>query len=210
METSFSRPARPAHSRSASPNGFLPKAELALWCARPRSMSWSTAILPLAGVALGSTGTLVGQYLSTRVEARREKRAYDGAQRTERKEAIMEFLSAAQQAELLSDQIDSGEHPEDSEVRDRVHALWLAKKLPELVCSPSTAQAAHDYTLALHKILRGEASPTGSATKRDLRYAFLEAARQELGTTSGSLRRSFNGNSRPNPQAPATTTDPDL
>jgi hypothetical protein len=150
-------------------------------------MSLLTTLLPLAGVALGSSGTLFGQYLSTRVEADRERRRDSSAQRAERKEAIMAFLSAAQEAEQYADRISSGAAPDESEIRDRVHALWLAKKLTELVCSPPTAQAAHDYTLVLHRLLNGPPAPEPS--KRELRYAFMEAARLELGTRSGPLRR---------------------
>jgi hypothetical protein len=60
------------------------------------AMTWSATILPLAGVALGSAGTLVGQYLTTRVTVRREEREQAAAERAERKEAIMGFLSSAQ------------------------------------------------------------------------------------------------------------------
>ena len=67
--------------------------------------------------------------------------------------------------------------------------LFGAKKLPELVCSPAVAQAAHDYTLALHGLIRGQLSVDSAPAKRELRFAFLEAARKELGTPSGPLRR---------------------
>lgn len=148
-------------------------------------MSLSATVLPLAGVALGSAGTLVGQYLSTRVDARRARFERDSAERAERKEALMEFLSAAQQVELCLDRLSLGEHIEDSEKWQHLHALWLAKKVPELVCTPSVAQAAHDYTMALHALLRG----TGAPAKRELRFAFMEAARVELGVASEPLRR---------------------
>ncbi|MBG6092631.1 hypothetical protein [Actinomadura viridis] len=152
-------------------------------------MSVSTTILPLAGVALGSAGTLVGQYLSTRVEARRARFEQASAERGERKEALMEFLSAAQQVELCLDRLSMGEQLEESEKWQHLHTLWLAKKVPELVCTPQVAQAAHDYTLALHALLRGQAAEAGARPKRELRFAFMEAARQELGTASEPLRR---------------------
>jgi hypothetical protein len=152
-------------------------------------MSVSTTVLPLAGVALGSTGTLIGQYLSTRVEARRAKHERSSSERAERKEAIMEFLSAAQQVELLLDHAASGHPHSEPEMWVQLHALWLAKKLPELVCSPLVAQAAHDYTHALHSLARNPTASDSAPTKREFRFAFLEAARKELGTASGPLRR---------------------
>ncbi|TMR01194.1 hypothetical protein ETD83_14820 [Actinomadura soli] len=157
-------------------------------------MSVSTTVLPLAGVVLGSTGTLIGQYLSTRVEARRARFEQASAERSERKTALMEFLSAAQEVELCLDRLSMGEQLDESETWQHLHALWHAKKVPELVCSPPVAQAAHDYTSALHAQLRGrpigEGTPgEGTPPKRDLRFAFLEAARRELGTASEPLRR---------------------
>ncbi|TYK43824.1 hypothetical protein [Actinomadura decatromicini] len=152
-------------------------------------MSVSTTVLPLAGVVLGSAGTLIGQYLSTRVEARRARFEQASAERSERKAALIEFLSAAQQVELCLDRLSMGERLDDSEMWQHLHALWLAKKVPELVCSPPVAQAAHDYTSALHALLRGHTPAEGTPPKRDLRFAFLEAARRELGTANEPLRR---------------------
>ncbi|WP_460356976.1 hypothetical protein [Actinoallomurus acanthiterrae] len=153
-------------------------------------MTWSATLLPLAGVALGSGGTLVGQYLTTRVDARRQRREQLAAERGERKEAILGFLSAAQSVELLLDgQAFTGRHPEDDEVMDQLHALWLAKKSCELVCSAELAQAAHDYTLALHRLVRGESRTEGATPKGELRWAFMETARRELGVEDAPLRR---------------------
>ncbi|MFC4056574.1 hypothetical protein ACFOY4_43395 [Actinomadura syzygii] len=152
-------------------------------------MSVSTTVLPLAGVVLGSAGTLIGQYLATRVDSRRARFEQASAERSERKAALIEFLSAAQQVELCLDRLSMGERLDDSEMWQHLHALWLAKKVPELVCSPPVAQAAHDYTSALHALLRGQTPGEGTPPKRDLRFAFLEAARRELGTTNEPLRR---------------------
>ncbi|MEV0403368.1 hypothetical protein [Actinoallomurus sp. NPDC050550] len=153
-------------------------------------VTWSATLLPLAGVALGSGGTLVGQYLTTRVDARRQRREQLAAERGERKEAILGFLSAAQSVELLLDGQDfAGRHPEDDEVMDRLHGLWLAKKSCELVCSAEVGQAAHDYTLALHRLVRGGSRAEGAEPKGDLRHAFMEAARRELGVADAPLRR---------------------
>jgi hypothetical protein len=152
-------------------------------------MNWSATILPLVGVALGSASTVVGQYLTTRVAVRRDERERTAAERTERKDAILGFLSAAQSVELQLDRIAGGRPRDDTEAWDHLHALWLAKKVPELVCSAALAQAAHDYTLALHGLLRGEGPVEDSPAKRELRYAFMEAARRELGVEEAALRR---------------------
>jgi hypothetical protein len=153
-------------------------------------VTWSATLLPLAGVALGSGGTLVGQYLTTRVDARRQRREQLAAERGERKEAILGFLSAAQSVELLLDgQAFAGRHPEDDEVMDQLHGLWLAKKSCELMCSAEVAQAAHDYTLALHRLVRDESRPEGATSKGELRWAFMEMARRELGVADAPLRR---------------------
>ncbi|GAA1896292.1 hypothetical protein GCM10009736_75890 [Actinomadura bangladeshensis] len=111
------------------------------------------------------------------------------AERSERKTVLMDFLSAAQQVELCLDRLSMGEQVDDSEKWQLLHALWLSKKAPELLCSPPVAQAAHDYTSELHALLRGQVTGEGTPLKRELRFAFLEAARQELGTTSEPLRR---------------------
>ncbi|GAA4630338.1 hypothetical protein GCM10023196_055300 [Actinoallomurus vinaceus] len=151
-------------------------------------VTWYATLLPLAGVALGSGGTLIGQYLTTRVDVRRQQREQLVAERGERKEAILGFLSAAQSVELLLDGHDfAGRRPEDDEVMDRLHGLWLAKKACELVCSAEVAQAAHDYTLALHRLVRAEAPVKTS--KGELRHAFMETARRELGVADPHLRR---------------------
>ncbi|MCO6010177.1 hypothetical protein NE236_34955 [Actinoallomurus purpureus] len=153
-------------------------------------MAWYSTVLPLAGVALGSAGALVGQYLTTRVDVRRERHEQLAVERAERKEAILSFLSAAQSAEQL---LDRREHPasgqDDGEVWDQLHALWLTKKACELVCSADAAQAAHDYTIALQSLLRSGSPMEGTTSKRELRHAFMEAARGELGVDGGPLRR---------------------
>ena len=162
-------------------------------------MTWSS-ILPLAGVALGSTGTLVGQYLITRVDVRRERRERVTAERAERKETILAFLSAVQTVELLLDRSTGGRPLADDDAWDHLHDLWLAKKSCELVCSADLAQAAHDYTLTLHGLLRSESASEEPAAKRERRYAFMEAARRELGVDGAPLRRS--------PPLAGTTTEP--
>jgi hypothetical protein len=61
-----------------------------------------------------------------------------------------------------------------------MHAVWLAKKIIELVCSGTLAQAAQDYTLELNRASRelgpkgtGRRSPSFSDRERQLRAEFL-------------------------------------
>jgi hypothetical protein len=77
-----------------------------------------------------------------------------------------------------------------------MHAVWLAKKIIELVCSGTLAQAAQDYTLELNRASRelgpkgtGRRSPSFSDRERQLRAEFLEAARREMGYAGEPLLR---------------------
>ncbi|MCP3822537.1 hypothetical protein NLX86_31975 [Streptomyces sp. A3M-1-3] len=120
----------------------------------------------------------MGQHLATRDEVRRDQQRRGETERAERKEAILGFLAAAQRVELVLDRrslgLPSADEPED----ETLHALWLAKKAVELVCSHEAAQAAHDYTEALHQIMRDVAAGQ-DPTKRERRYAFMETARSQ-------------------------------
>jgi hypothetical protein len=152
-------------------------------------MTWSVTILPLAGVVLGSASTLVGQYLTARVAVQRDQRDQLTAERAERKEAILVFLSSAQSVEALLDRHRNDLPLDNDEARDELHALWLSKKACELVCSQWLAQAAHDYTLTMQDlVLRGRPGES-STLKREHRHAFMEAARKELGVGDETLRR---------------------
>jgi len=162
-------------------------------------MSWaavSATVLPLAGVALGTAGTLLGQRVATRVDVQRDAFQRAAAQRTERKEAIIGFLSAAERIELLRGKIADDNHLSDTvEIGELIHALWLAKKIIELVCSAQLAQSAQDYTRELDrctwKLKRKEwknASHALSPREHELRVEFMEAARRELGYTGERLR----------------------
>jgi hypothetical protein len=66
-----------------------------------------------------------------------------------------------------------------------MHAVRLAKKIIELVCSEAVAQAAHDYTRKLNhaskEFRHADAAPrssTLSLRERELRAEFMEAARR--------------------------------
>jgi hypothetical protein len=159
-------------------------------------MGWtsvSSTVLPLAGVILGSASTLTGQYLALRGGARREAAQRAAAERAERKEAIIGFLTATERVEQQRGQLAGKGTRVSEQVIEQMHAVWLAKKVIELVCSAEVAQAAHDYTRELNsgsKELRRNGGTGGlSARERELRAAFLEAARRELGYTGEPLHR---------------------
>ncbi|MBB4779053.1 hypothetical protein [Streptomyces rapamycinicus] len=148
-----------------------------------------STVLALIGVFLGTAGTLVGQYLATRVEVQRDRQQRRDAERAERKEAISGFLAAAQRVELVLDRRGLGLPAPEDPADERLHDLWLAKKAVELTCSHETAQAAHDYTKTLHAHMRNAISPGQGATKRECRHAFMEAARDALESGRPRIRR---------------------
>ena len=159
-------------------------------------MSWasvSSTVLPLAGVILGSASTLVGQYLVLRGGARRDAAQRAAERRAERKEAIIGFLSAAERIEHQRGQLAAQGSPDREKIAELMHAVWLAKKIIELVCSGEVAQAAHDYTRELNsgskEFSRSGGGGGQTVRERELRAAFLEAARQELGYSGGPLQR---------------------
>ena len=156
----------------------------------------SSTVLPLAGVVIGACGTLLGQHLALRVDARREASQRAVNQRAERKDAIVGFLSATERIEQHRGQfaLEPGHDP--GELIELMHAAWLAKKIIELVCSGTLAQAAQDYTHELNRasqeLRQADAAPRSpalSARERQFRAEFMEAARRELGYAGEPLLR---------------------
>lgn len=147
-------------------------------------MSWSAispTVLPLIGVLLGTTATLVSQYLSTRVSQREAVAQRTSDLRAERKAAIVELLDAAQRVEHFLDRVDRGGVRDEHEAGELMHRLWLSYKCAEIVCSIVMGQKAQDYVLQLHHyVWDGIPQGPGSSSKREARHAFLNAAAQEL------------------------------
>ncbi|MFF8829697.1 hypothetical protein [Streptomyces sp. NPDC015131] len=139
--------------------------------------------LALAGVVLGTLGTLVGQHLATRVENRRHQWERAATDRAERKTAILDFLASAQRIELVLDRRSLGLPETSGADEEALHDLWLATKAVELVCADGTASAARAYARTLHARVRA-ALPAAAAppapAKREHRHAFMTAARSEL------------------------------
>jgi hypothetical protein len=162
-------------------------------------MSWasvSSTVLPLAGVVIGACGTLLGQHLALRVDARREAAQRASDQRAERKDAIVGFLSATERVEQHRGQLALVAGHDRGDLIELMHAAWLAKKVIELVCSGNLAQAAQDYTRELNRASQelreadaAPRSPALSARERRLRAEFMEAARRELGYAGEPLLR---------------------
>jgi hypothetical protein len=162
-------------------------------------MGWasvSTTVLPLAGVVIGACGTLLGQRMALQIDARREAARRAADQRGERKDAIIGFLSATERIEQYRGQHLTDGVPTDDQLIELLHAVWLAKKIIELVCSGALAQAAQHYTEELDRASHGAAS-TGpgqqavavSDRARLFRRNFMEAARREMGYAGDPLLR---------------------
>lgn len=146
-------------------------------------------VFALIGVLLGTVGAFAGQHLATRVEVQRDRQQRTDGVRAERKEAILGFLAAAQRVELILDRRELGLPAPDDPQDEKLHDLWLTKKVVELACSHDTGQAAHDYTRALHVHMRNTVAPVQASSKRDYRYAFMEAARDALESGRPRIRR---------------------
>ena len=156
------------------------------------AMSWSAVsatVLPLVGVALGTSGTLLGQYVVTRSDARRERHRRTEARRLEGKEAIVGFVAAVQHVEQLG--IEGRLHAkyDDDAIRAALRQLWVAKKVIELTCSGVLAQKAHDYAWELHKNLQPSTLDGMPDSERLVRIDFLENARRELGIAAEAITR---------------------
>jgi hypothetical protein len=148
-------------------------------------------VLPLVGVALGTAGTLTGQYLATRGDARRQATERDADLRGERKAAITTFLDAVQRVEQVVDARRRGvTAPDRQAVDDLLHTLWLTKKLLELVCGHEVATRAHHYTTTLNRLaLAVDEDADLDIRQRTTRGGFMEAARAELGVAGPRLYR---------------------
>jgi hypothetical protein len=162
-------------------------------------MSWasvSPTVLTLAGVIVGASSTLLGQHLALRKDARREAAQRVADERAERKDAIIGFLSATERVEQHREQHASELSLNEAPMIELMHAVWLAKKIIELICSGTLAQAAQDYTLALNQASKelgtrgtGRGSPALSDSERQFRAEFVEAARREMGYAGEPLLR---------------------
>jgi len=91
------------------------------------------------------------------------------------------------------DSLPRGKGSDLEQITEQMHAVWLAKKVIERVCSGEVARAAHDCTRELNygskELAVGGGSGGLSGRERELRAPFLEAARRELGFAGDPLQR---------------------
>jgi hypothetical protein len=85
-----------------------------------------------------------------------------GGSAAERIDAIIGFLSATERVEQHRGQLSVEPGHDAGDVIELMHAIWLAKKIIELVCSGTLAQAAQDYTHELNRASQ-ELRPRNSA-----------------------------------------------
>lgn len=135
-------------------------------------------LVPLVGVVLGSAGALLGQRVTVRSESNREQQRVRSTTLAEHRQKIMAYLSATQRAELSLDRRRLGRPPDDSQLDEELHAIWLGVKDIYLACSPALADAAKEYAHSLHNLSRGRTN--NLAAKRQHRADFLALARLEI------------------------------
>ncbi len=105
-------------------------------------------------------------------------------------------MSASERVEQHRGQLAAAPGLDAGALIELVHAVWLAKKIIELVCSGPLVQSAQDYTVELNRASQ-ELRPHGSsgrsyglsATERQLRAEAMESARRELGYAGEPLLR---------------------
>jgi hypothetical protein len=149
-------------------------------------MDWSIdpTLASLAGVALGSMGTLVGQYLSTRASARQAATERAQALRAERKDAILRFLAVAQEAESIAERWQNHGEREQTEALAVTHRVWQAQKELKIVCSQQLREPAFLFTRSLRDVIwqdPPELQASLWAWLREPRDIFMNAARSEMG-----------------------------
>jgi hypothetical protein len=143
------------------------------------------ALASLIGVGFGSAATLISQYLTTRVTARAAEAQRADALRAERKETILHFLAVVQDAESIAERWRSDGHRDRDEALSTTHRLWLAQKELDIVCSERLREPAFVLTRSLRDAIWKDSPEIQEALwhwLRGPRAAFMDTARQELGT----------------------------
>ncbi|MGY0231339.1 hypothetical protein [Longispora urticae] len=143
-------------------------------------------VLPLIGVALGSAGTLVGQFLATRETKKQARANAAAALRAERKEAILAFLDIVQRVERVAERRYQNDNRFVEGSPDLTHEMWYRQKCIDIVGSRELRGPAYELADRLMKATYGK-MPKGVEVwpyigeKRD---PFLKAARTELGVSN--------------------------
>jgi hypothetical protein len=139
-----------------------------------------SSLLPLAGVALGSAGTFLGQYLATRETKKQARAAADARLRAERKEAILAFLDACQKVEAAAEDLYQKHDRDEATVPALTHYMWLQQKYVDIICGPMLRNTAFLLTERLHSAAYTRPDTPVWEWVNERRGPFLEAARIEL------------------------------
>jgi hypothetical protein len=110
--------------------------------------------LPLLGVLIGSSSTILVQRSSARESRLRAEVERRQAQRTETKSAIDSYLKVAQH---LQTQLYSREHGgEIPDIPVIVEQIWLAHAHVDIICSEELRTPLTEHALALNEVARHE------------------------------------------------------
>jgi hypothetical protein len=137
----------------------------------------------LLGATIGVITTLLGERWRARTTVLQERRQADARLRDERKSALLRFLAAIREVELLAEKRHDGGELNEAELRDRTSNLWLCKFEIDILCTQPVREAVADFT---HVITGAAREPSPVPTHRyfaDARIAFLVAAHGELDIT---------------------------
>jgi hypothetical protein len=148
------------------------------------TMNWSVigpAVFSLVGVGLGTMGSIFVQYIGTRTSKEQVRAERYGALRAERKEAIREFLEAAQQVEQIAERrFQHGERPADHLIH--THRMKYLRQCIGLVGTPHLQSATNEYARRLLAATYEDLPEGANFWKyiRELKDPFMDAARREL------------------------------
>jgi hypothetical protein len=144
--------------------------------------AWAPATA-LCGVVVGSIVTFVGQSLSRRQTSSLSIAEQKAGLRKDRREAIYNFLQAAQTAYAVATTESSIEQGLITSKKTSVEAeLLFRQKCIDVLCRPELRAAASQYAGAINNILWGY-KPEGVKISQyiaDIENAFFDIARKEL------------------------------
>lgn len=160
-------------------------------------MDWTTlgpAVFSLLGVALGTTGSLLGVYYAQRSAREQARLQHAAAIRTERRDIYLEYLHAVENSWSLLDglwgrqpltSVDGhplGEDDVDREAALRNHEVWYHQQKLALVAPDAVKHAALKLTQAMYNATfhRERVAEEHWRYMDPIQEAFLQAARDDL------------------------------
>jgi hypothetical protein len=163
----------------------------------PATMDWTAlapAVFSLLGVALGTTGSLLGVYYAQRTAREQLRLQHDAALRTERKEVILGYLHAVENSWSFLDGLwgrqpltsATGEplagEAVDREAAVRNHEVWYHQMKLDLVGSEPMRRTSVALTQALYQATfhRDRVTETLWGYLGPIQEDFMAAARDEL------------------------------